>query len=306
MSFASPQPMVRVLDLRQRRVAVPVRQALLAEPLRLQRIIAMRQPRIGGAHRRHQRIDHFGLDAVREMPRVGDVLEAAPAVGDFLVLGERVGDQREDAQIVLEGLRQRLRCGTALAHVRVLHQGERRLDRKRLAVDLEAQRADGLVEQAVPGARTGHRLLVEQLLDAILELIRLLLAHVLDPRPVMAERGIGHRGVERRIVEPVEFEREEQQMQRRRRDALLHVAVEFRARRIGGVAGIDEAREGDRAGRADRRAPRSASPPRRASRPRPRRRQVARACPCRPPRTRRMSASARSRSRFTSGASIAG
>ncbi len=177
------------------------------------------------------------------MPRVSDVLEAAPAVGDFLVLGERVGDQHEGAQIVLEGLRQRLRCGTALAHVRVLHQRERLLDRKRLAVDLEAQRADGLVEQAVEGARTGDGLLVEQFFDAILELIRLLLAHVLDPRPVVAERGIGHRGVERGIVETVEFEREEQQMQRRRRDAVLHVAVELRPHRIGRVARVDEARE---------------------------------------------------------------
>jgi hypothetical protein len=34
------------------------------------------------------------------MAAVGDVLEAAPAIGDFLVLGERVGDQREGAQIL--------------------------------------------------------------------------------------------------------------------------------------------------------------------------------------------------------------
>ena len=56
----------------------------------------------------------------------------------------------------------------------------------------------------------------------------------------MAERGIGHGGVERGIVDAVELEREEQQMQRGGGDALLHVAVEFGARRIGGVAGIDE------------------------------------------------------------------
>ena len=82
---------------------------------------------------------------------------------------------------------------------------------------------------------------MEQLLDAILELVGLLLADVLEPRPVMAERGIGHRGVEHRVVDAVELEREEQQMRRGRGDALLHVAVEFRAHRIGGVAGVDEA-----------------------------------------------------------------
>ena len=100
--------------LRQRRVAVPVRQPLLAEPSRLERIIAVRQPRIGGAHGGDQRVDHFALDPVGEMPRVGDVGKAAPAVGDFLVLGERVGDQRELLHIVLECLRQRLRGGLAL------------------------------------------------------------------------------------------------------------------------------------------------------------------------------------------------
>ena len=129
---------------------------------------------------------------------------------------------------------------------RVLHQGERRLDRERLAVDLEAQRRDRLVEQPVPGARAGHRLLVEQLLDAVLELIRLLLAHVLDPRPVVAERADrAIARVQRRVVDAVELEREEQQMQRGRGDPLLHVAVELGAHRIGGVAGIDEARIGD-------------------------------------------------------------
>ena len=49
---------------RQRRVAVPMREFLLFEPARLQPIIAMRQPRIGGANRTHQRIDHLALDAV--------------------------------------------------------------------------------------------------------------------------------------------------------------------------------------------------------------------------------------------------
>ena len=79
---------------------------------------------------------------------------------------------------------------------------------------------------------------MEQFLDAVLELIGLFLAHVLDPRPVMAERRIGHGGFELGIVDAVELEREEQEMQRSGGDALLHVAIEFGDRRIGGVAGI--------------------------------------------------------------------
>ena len=86
---------------------------------------------------------------------------------------------------------------------------------------------------------------MEQLLDAVFELIRLLLAHILDPRPVVAERVIAHRGVQRRVVEAIELEGEEQKMQRRRGDLLLDVAVELGAHRVGVVARIDEARIGD-------------------------------------------------------------
>ena len=56
----------------------------------------------------------------------------------------------------------------------------------------------------------------------------------------MAERRIGHGGLQRGIVDAVEFEREEQQMDRGRRDALIDVAIEFGALRIGHVAGMDE------------------------------------------------------------------
>jgi hypothetical protein len=77
---------------------------------------------------------------------------------------------------------------------------------------------------------------VEQLLDAILELVGLVLTDVFDPRPVVAECRIGHRGFEQLVVDAIEFEYEEQQMRGGRRNALLHVAVEFSDHRIGGVA----------------------------------------------------------------------
>ena len=53
---------------------------------------------------------------------------------------------------------------------------------------------------------------MKELLDAILELIRLLLAQILDPRAIMAKRRIAHGGFERGIVQPIELEREEQEM----------------------------------------------------------------------------------------------
>ncbi len=200
----------------------------------------MRQPRIGGAHRRYQRIDHLALDPVRQMPLVGDVGKAAPAVGDFLVLGERVEDQRELRHVVLEGVRQRLRRSFSLCAVAVLQKIQRRLDGKRLARHFETQIGHGGVELAIPCGIRRHRFFVEQLLDAILELVRPIAAHVLEPRPVMAERGIGQSRIELRVVDAVELELEEQQVRRGRGHPLLHVAVELGARRIDRIALMDE------------------------------------------------------------------
>ena len=148
--------------------------------------------------------------------------------------------ERERPQIVLESFCQRFGRRLALLAVDVLQQIERRLDGKRLAADLEAQGCDRLVEQPVPGRITGHRLLVEELLDPVFELVGLFLAHVLDPGPIMAERGIAHRSLQQRVIDAIELKREKQEMQRGRREAFLHVTVEFRSRGIGGVAGIHQ------------------------------------------------------------------
>ena len=71
---------------RQRRVAVPMRELLLFEPAGFQLVIAVRQLWIGRAQRSDQRIHHLALDAVVEMAGIRDVLEAAPAIGNFLSL----------------------------------------------------------------------------------------------------------------------------------------------------------------------------------------------------------------------------
>ena len=56
----------------------------------------------------------------------------------------------------------------------------------------------------------------------------------------MPERGIGHRRLKLGVVDPVQFEREEQEMHRDRGDAFLHIAIEFRARGVDRVAGMDQ------------------------------------------------------------------
>ena len=181
---------------RQRRVAIPMRKFLLFEPGGLQRVIAMRQSWIGRAHRADQRVDDFALDAVVEMAGIRDILETAPAVGNFLVLGERIGDQRKGSLVRLERLRQRLRRGFSLFTCTILQQGQRWLDGELFAADFEAQAGDGLVEQPVPGGITALRFLMEQLLDAVLELIRLVLAQILDPRAVMRQLRRLHRALD--------------------------------------------------------------------------------------------------------------
>ena len=177
------------------------------------------------------------------MALVGDVLEAAPTVGNFLVLGERVGDVREGAEIRAKDLGERFRRLFALGFLRLHQEIERGLERQFLTADLEAQRGDRLVEHPVPGRVARHRFFVEQLLDAVFQLIRLLLADVLDPRPVVAESGVRKRLLDQPVIDAIEFEREEQEMRGSGGDFFLHVAVELGALRIGRIAGIDETRE---------------------------------------------------------------
>ncbi len=99
---------------------------------------------------------------------------------------------------------------------------------------------------------------MEQLLDAVFELIRLVLAQILDPGPEIAKLGRLHRALDHIIVNAIELEAEKQQVRRGRRQPFRDVAIEFRFRWIDAVAGMHEAGIGNRAGRPDRRSPRSA------------------------------------------------
>ena len=233
-----------LLDARQRRVAVPIGHRLDAEPACLQLVVTVRKSRIGRLHRLHHRGNDFGLDPVGEVARVGDVGEPAPAVGDLLVLGQRVGDQREGSQVRAEHIAERARRRLADLSVRILEPVERGLQGQLLALDREPQARDGAVEKPIPGGPAGDGLLQEQFLGPVVELERLLAAQVLDPGPVMAQGAIGHGEVHHRVLDPVEFEGEEQQVARGFGQTLLGVAVELLAPLVGGVAGIDEAGKG--------------------------------------------------------------
>jgi hypothetical protein len=167
-----------------------------------------------------------------------------PAVGDFLVLGERVHDQREHALIGAERRGERMGGGFPLLRVGVLQFGEQRFERQLFAFEREAQRGDRVVEQSIPGGDPGDRLFQEQLLDVVGELVRTLLADVLQPGAIMGERGAARRRVESRVVEAIEFEFEEQQFSGERGDLFLRVAIEFAPRDVAGVARVEQRRVG--------------------------------------------------------------
>jgi hypothetical protein len=136
---------------RKRRIAIPEVHLLHAEPFRLHLVVAMREARIGFLDGGCKRVDYFALDAVRQVAAVGNVFEAAPAIGDILVLGERIGDERKDADVGLEGFGER-HCRLA-AHFRILflQHVQRHFQRQLLAVDLEAQFRHRLIEETVEG-----------------------------------------------------------------------------------------------------------------------------------------------------------
>jgi hypothetical protein len=89
----------------------------------------VRYPRISVADGGGQRVDHAALDAVGQVARVRDVLKAAPAVGNFLVLRQRIGDEREDTQIfALNVFGQRFSRPAPRVRIGVLQAVQRRLD----------------------------------------------------------------------------------------------------------------------------------------------------------------------------------
>src|SRR4029078_12321172 len=86
------------------------------------------------------------------------------------------------------------------------------LEAEPLAIDVESERGHGLAEQPVHVAAPVHPLFMEQLLYSVLELIGLLFAQVLEPRPVVPKLRVGHGRFQHLVVEPVPLETEEQQL----------------------------------------------------------------------------------------------
>ena len=127
--------------VRQRRVAVPMVEPRLAEPFAPS---ARNSDATGADRRRAPRQPAHRPPRARRGWRdaaLGDVLKAAPAVGDLLVLRQRVGDEREGPQVCLEASRRR-RSRPSSGFFRPGPASDRAPARSRvLAIDIEAHAA---------------------------------------------------------------------------------------------------------------------------------------------------------------------
>ena len=139
-----------VVVVGQRRVAVPVLQLRQPEPLRLHLVVAMRQARVRLAHRGHQRFDDLVLHHVGAIAEAAWAWVVAPGVLDLLVLGQGVGDQREQPDVVAERFPNRLAGGFPDSTVTVGQLVQRGADRQFLAVQLDPHGGDRLIEQPRP------------------------------------------------------------------------------------------------------------------------------------------------------------
>ena len=88
----------------KRRVAVPVVQLVDAKPFRLHGVIAMREFLVILRDRGHQRLDHLVLHEVGKIAAAHRAFMAAPVVLDPFILGERVGYQREQFDVIAKFL----------------------------------------------------------------------------------------------------------------------------------------------------------------------------------------------------------
>src|SRR5215831_2721731 len=64
----------------------------------------MRQSRVALVYGRYQRVDHLVLNKVRQVARRDRAWELTPAILDFLVFGEGVGDQGKSSGILSQYL----------------------------------------------------------------------------------------------------------------------------------------------------------------------------------------------------------
>ena len=161
------------IGLGQGRVAVPGFELLQPQPLGLHRVVPVRDSGEGLGDGVGQRLHHLVLNLIGDVAGRHRALVAPPAVVDLLLLDHRVVDPGQQALVVAEGLGDR-RSGLGPGFA--IGVGEQVEDfgvGQRFAVDVEAQRGHGLIEQLHPGIAADNGEVVGVALQLVRELVGL-------------------------------------------------------------------------------------------------------------------------------------
>ena len=119
-----------------------------------------------------QRIDDCRLYVVGQVPARLRRWHLAPAILDLLFLGERVVHPGKELDVCVEDPREFPRRSFAKIAVLVRQMVQGRFKVLFLAVHVERQPRDGFVKEPVPSGRAHRRLVVQELLQLVRELVR--------------------------------------------------------------------------------------------------------------------------------------
>ncbi len=236
----------RLLD-RQGGVAVPDLQLVEAHPFGLQPVIPVRELGIGRNHGIPQRLHDLGLHMVRQVAPMLRRGHLAPAVVDFLFLGERVVDAGKELDVAVEHLGQCPRCRLTLGAVGIGQQVQGGFEVQLLFLtrDLEHQPGHRLVKKLVPRAGADDALVMQETLQLIRKLVRTHGAHAVKYRLVAGKIGIrGQERLQMPILDPVEFKAEEHQRRGEGGHLILRIGHELGALAVHRVLIVAQARVG--------------------------------------------------------------
>src|SRR5690606_20233296 len=114
---------------------------------------------------------------------------AALAILDLLVLGERIGNECEERQVLPESLCKCMRSLFALHTILFREAVKRRLQRECVATYIKCKARHGFIEETVPCCMAGDTLLMKQRLHFIGKLIGAHGAQIAQPRGIMRKLG---------------------------------------------------------------------------------------------------------------------
>ena len=173
-----------------RGIAVPLVQLRLAHGPGLERVIAVRQARIGRSHGLGHGVHRLAVDLIGQVPRIRRAFEAPPLVFQRLVRRDRVQHQRHGLGPRRQRLVQPLGRGLAPRRLGIRQLVQRLGQGQVVLAGLDPHRRQRLVEQAGPlGADWAT--LGQEGLQLVGQLMRLHRPHPPQPGPPARRRGMG-------------------------------------------------------------------------------------------------------------------